>query len=319
MHGHLSDLESSGWLGHIRAVLQTTLQIVKYVHSSRCSNILLSSLASNRYVLDGSSVVIHCSDGWDRTAQTCSLAGFMLEPYYRTIRGFIVLVEKEWLHFGHKMSDRNWILDGKAREVSPIFLQFLDCAWQISQQFVLPCIVRMGQGAYCRRELQVPASIRVQRALSCHYSRLSRVFTIWHVFVQFGEGTRRSEGTLTDTPYQIFWAPAYVLVLVADCRVHGICVVFPVLPKRGFPQPLVRHWRACSPGVSVPRTRAPALQGWCRQLENYPQLSTMSNFGTGCRCGQQCTLDSIPRFIRDNRTTTPSFPWRCVLTSTRPL
>eukprot|EP00035_Acanthoeca_spectabilis_P023972 m.451804 g.451804 ORF g.451804 m.451804 type:complete len:782 (-) comp20213_c0_seq1:177-2522(-) len=116
MHGHLSDLESSGWLGHIRAVLQTTLEIVKYV-------------------LDGSSVVIHCSDGWDRTAQTCSLAGFMLEPYYRTIRGFIVLVEKEWLHFGHKMSDRNWILDGKAREVSPIFLQFLDCAWQISQQY----------------------------------------------------------------------------------------------------------------------------------------------------------------------------------------
>eukprot|EP00038_Savillea_parva_P000911 m.99883 g.99883 ORF g.99883 m.99883 type:complete len:823 (-) comp10322_c0_seq1:319-2787(-) len=116
MHGHLADLESSGWLAHIRAVLATTLQIVKYV-------------------LDGRSVVIHCSDGWDRTAQTCSLAGFMLEPYYRTIRGFIVLVEKEWLHFGHKMSDRNWMLDGKSKEVSPIFLQFLECTWQISQQY----------------------------------------------------------------------------------------------------------------------------------------------------------------------------------------
>ena len=36
------------------------------------------------------SVVVHCSDGWDRTAQTCSLASIMLDPYYRTIHGFQV-------------------------------------------------------------------------------------------------------------------------------------------------------------------------------------------------------------------------------------
>ena len=36
------------------------------------------------------SVVIHCSDGWDRTAQTCSLAEILLDPYYRTIHGFQV-------------------------------------------------------------------------------------------------------------------------------------------------------------------------------------------------------------------------------------
>jgi len=112
----LSEMESCGWLAHIRAVLDTTTKIVKYV-------------------VAGHSVVIHCSDGWDRTAQTCSLAGFMLEPYYRTIRGFIVLVEKEWLGFGHKMSDRNQFVSGKSGEVSPIFLQFLECTWQISQQY----------------------------------------------------------------------------------------------------------------------------------------------------------------------------------------
>ena len=87
-----------------------------------------------KYVIAGHSVVIHCSDGRDRTAQTCSLAGFMLEPYYRTIRGCIVLVEKEWLGFGHTMSDRNQFLSGHNSEVSPIFLQFLECTWQISQQ-----------------------------------------------------------------------------------------------------------------------------------------------------------------------------------------
>lgn len=41
-------------------------------------------------ISDGVSVLVHCSDGWDRTAQTCSLAGLMLDPYYRTMQGFQV-------------------------------------------------------------------------------------------------------------------------------------------------------------------------------------------------------------------------------------
>jgi myotubularin-related protein 6/7/8 len=106
------------------------------------------------------------SDGWDRTAQTCSLAQFLLDPHYRTIRGFMTLVEKEWLGFGHKFLHRNGFLDIEPRvsgcagrgagerlmpsmrsvsytcdlsrweqEVSPIFLQFLEASWQILQQF----------------------------------------------------------------------------------------------------------------------------------------------------------------------------------------
>ena len=30
-------------------------------------------------------VLVHCSDGWDRTAQVVPLAELMLDPYYRTI------------------------------------------------------------------------------------------------------------------------------------------------------------------------------------------------------------------------------------------
>ncbi len=37
-----------------------------------------------------SSVLVHCSDGWDRTAQLTALAMLMLDPYYRTIKGFEV-------------------------------------------------------------------------------------------------------------------------------------------------------------------------------------------------------------------------------------
>lgn len=54
--------------------------------------------------------MVHCSDGWDRTAQTCSLASLILDPHYRTIQGFQALIEKEWLSFGHKFNDRCHLL-----------------------------------------------------------------------------------------------------------------------------------------------------------------------------------------------------------------
>lgn len=34
---------------------------------------------------DAQPVLVHCSDGWDRTTQIVSLAELLLDPYYRTI------------------------------------------------------------------------------------------------------------------------------------------------------------------------------------------------------------------------------------------
>lgn len=60
----------------------------------------------------------------------------MLDPYYRTIKGFEVLIEKEWLSFGHKFAQR--VGHGEDRhsdtDRSPVFLQFMDCVWQMTQQ-----------------------------------------------------------------------------------------------------------------------------------------------------------------------------------------
>eukprot|EP01137_Pigoraptor_chileana_P014937 Opistho-2@70202 len=113
----LSALDASGWLRHIKGVLDAAVLIVRAVTK------------------EGSSVVVHCSDGWDRTAQLCSLSTLLIDPYYRTIKGLIILIEKEWLAFGHKFGDRCGQLTKDHKERSPIFTQFLECVWQIMQQF----------------------------------------------------------------------------------------------------------------------------------------------------------------------------------------
>ena len=71
MSQFIGGLDSSGWLRHIKTILDTSAFICQAVNS-------------------GKSVVVHCSDGWDRTAQVCSLASLMLDPYYRTLQGFQV-------------------------------------------------------------------------------------------------------------------------------------------------------------------------------------------------------------------------------------
>ena len=81
------------------------------------------------------SVLVHCSDGWDRTAQLTSLAQLILDPYYRTLSGFATLVEKEWCHFGHQFARRSGTGENRNNhqdtQRSPVFLQWVDCVFQM--------------------------------------------------------------------------------------------------------------------------------------------------------------------------------------------
>ncbi|XP_054246138.1 myotubularin-related protein 6 isoform X3 [Indicator indicator] len=113
----LSGLENSGWLRHIKAVLDAAVFLVKAI------------------AVESASVLVHCSDGWDRTSQVCSLGALLLDSYYRTIKGFMVLIEKDWISFGHKFSDRCCQLDGDPKEISPVFTQFLETVWNLTEQF----------------------------------------------------------------------------------------------------------------------------------------------------------------------------------------
>ncbi|KAK7899490.1 hypothetical protein WMY93_020343 [Mugilogobius chulae] len=125
MSDFLERLENSSWLKHIKAVLDAALFVAKAVSE------------------EGVSVLVHCSDGWDRTSQVCSVASLLLEPHYRTLRGFMVLIEKDWISFGHKFSHRCNHLDGDPKEVSPIVDQFLECVWQVTEQF--PCAFEFNE------------------------------------------------------------------------------------------------------------------------------------------------------------------------------
>ncbi|XP_024360704.1 phosphatidylinositol-3-phosphatase myotubularin-1 isoform X1 [Physcomitrium patens] len=86
--GAASALGDSGWLLHCHKILTSAVWIAARIH------------------LEGASVLVHCSDGWDRTAQLVCLASLLLDPYYRTFQGFQALIEKDWLAFGHMFSER---------------------------------------------------------------------------------------------------------------------------------------------------------------------------------------------------------------------
>ncbi len=88
-------LQKSNWLKHIGLVLDG------------------SALIARQVGLQHSHVLIHCSDGWDRTSQLSALSQICLDPYYRTIDGFIVLIEKDWLSFGHMFKHRSGFLSSE--------------------------------------------------------------------------------------------------------------------------------------------------------------------------------------------------------------
>merc|ERR1719436_961169 len=82
-----------------------------------------------------SSVMVHCSDGWDRTAQATSLAMLCLDSHYRTQEGLLLLIQKEWCSFGHRFRTRLANGEQPTDEYSPVFIQWLECVFQLVTQF----------------------------------------------------------------------------------------------------------------------------------------------------------------------------------------
>ncbi|XP_072938354.1 myotubularin-related protein 10-B [Epargyreus clarus] len=125
---YYSILESSRWLRHVGACLAAARTAAQ-------------RLAGNV------TVVLQEGDGVDYCAVVSSLTQLLVDPYFRTISGFQSLIQKEWVALGHPFCDRFGLpRPGSPKEESgrespavaqaaPVFLLFLDCAWQLQQQF----------------------------------------------------------------------------------------------------------------------------------------------------------------------------------------
>merc|ERR1712110_1087358 len=104
----------------------------------------MGKLAEN--VSNGSPIILHCSDGWDRTSQVAALSQILLDPFYRTLKGLCTLIDKDFCKFGHQFQLRQGHCNlmkyspshgsqNIAQEQSPILLQFLECVYQLVRVF----------------------------------------------------------------------------------------------------------------------------------------------------------------------------------------
>lgn len=119
-----SKLESSNWITHIREALN-------------CACLTAQCLDQ-----DASPVLVHGAEGMDSTLLITSLVQIILNPDCRTMKGFQALIEREWLQAGYPFQIRHsrgcFSTSSSARGKLPgaTFLLFLDCVWQIQNQFM---------------------------------------------------------------------------------------------------------------------------------------------------------------------------------------
>ncbi|ESN91759.1 hypothetical protein HELRODRAFT_108507 [Helobdella robusta] len=115
----LSKLDSSNWLGHVKDALTCACTVAQYMEN-------------------GGSVLVHGGEGTDTTLVVTSLTQLILNPDCRTVVGFEALLAREWIQAGHPFSSRcckSAFATSKNKQEAPMFLLFLDCVWQIWQQF----------------------------------------------------------------------------------------------------------------------------------------------------------------------------------------
>ncbi|KAL4660607.1 myotubularin-related protein 4 isoform X1 [Arapaima gigas] len=259
----LSALESTRWLQHLSLMLKAATVVCSAVER------------------EGRPVLVHCSDGWDRTPQIVALAKILLDPYYRTLEGFQVLVETEWLDFGHKFGDRCGHQENTddVSEQCPVFLQWLDCVHQLLKQF--PCLFEFNEAFLVKL---------VQHTYSCLYGTFlcnnnrerearniyNRTCSVWSLLRM---GNKNFQNFL--------YIPSQDMVLQPVCHTRALHL-----------------WTAVYLPTSSPCTAAedamelylsPSSQGEelsARSLDRLPKTRSMDNLVSACDSGVTLTRTS---------------------------
>uniref|UniRef100_A0A4W5QMU7 phosphatidylinositol-3,5-bisphosphate 3-phosphatase n=1 Tax=Hucho hucho TaxID=62062 RepID=A0A4W5QMU7_9TELE len=258
----LSALESTRWLQHLSVMLKAATLVCSAVER------------------DGRPALVHCSDGWDRTPQIVALAKILLDPFYRTLEGFQVLVETEWLDYGHKFGDRcGHQENADVSEQCPVFLQWLDCVHQLLKQF--PCFFEFNEAFLVKL---------VQHTYSCLYGTFlcnngrerearniyKRTCSIWSLL-------RTSNKNFQNFLY----IPCHDMVLQPVCHTRAL-----------------QLWTTVYLPTSSPCTAAedamelylsPCAQGdelTSRSLDRLPKTRSMDNLVSACENGVALTRTS---------------------------
>ncbi|XP_072284692.1 phosphatidylinositol-3,5-bisphosphate 3-phosphatase MTMR4 isoform X2 [Pyxicephalus adspersus] len=273
----LSALESTKWLQHLSVMLKA------------------ATVVANAVDREERPVLVHCSDGWDRTPQIVSLAKILLDPYYRTLEGFQVLVETDWLDFGHKFGDRCGHQENAEdqNEQCPVFLQWLDCVHQLLHQF--PCLFEFNHAFLVKL---------VQHTYSCLYGTFlannpcereqrninKRTCSVWSLL-----------RTGNKNFHNLLYMPGGELVLHPVCHVRALQLWTAVYLPTSSP---------CTPiddGMELylsPASQGPDFNS--RSLDRLPKTRSMENLATACDSGGILTRTSSDPNLNKHQTSLDS-------------
>ncbi|XP_063171426.1 myotubularin-related protein 3 isoform X3 [Candoia aspera] len=282
----LSALESTKWLQHLSVLLKSALLVVHAVDR------------------DQRPVLVHCSDGWDRTPQIVALSKLLLDPYYRTTEGFQVLVEMEWLDFGHKFADRcgHGENSDDLNERCPVFLQWLDCVHQLQRQF--PCSFEFNEAFLVKL---------VQHTYSCLFGTFlcnnakergekhtqERTCSVWSLLRGGNKAFKnllyssQSESVLYPVCHVrnlMLWSAVYLPCSSPSTPVDDTCAPYPVPGSSPEDQPLSRLPKtrsfdnlttACDSSVPTSNRRSsdPSLNEKWQEHRRSLELSSLGNPG----------------------------------------
>ncbi|XP_062927161.1 myotubularin-related protein 10 isoform X2 [Mobula hypostoma] len=113
----LSSLENTRWLEYVRLFLKHSAELTQWMDNKNIS------------------VILQEEEGRDLSCVVASIMQLLLDPHFRTTLGFQSLIQKEWVAAGYRFLDRCNHLHDSEKDECPLFLLFLDCVWQLLQQF----------------------------------------------------------------------------------------------------------------------------------------------------------------------------------------